>query len=139
MPTFSVVSLAVSRNVFASAGVADAADVVPFEQLSAAAQAAAIESSESVRPVMLLSLSPPRRTRKDGRGALARADVHVGAEEVVGIVFRFQIAELRIVRPVNDGRRIAWLIVLQVVHVARLCEVRRQRRVGLPRPRDVPL
>src|ERR1044072_8375522 len=119
MPSRFIVSLTLSRNVLTSPALGGA-PLLPA-QLESVTQTAATRAACFI----------PR--------SLQRPDVHVRVEEVVGVVFRFELAKPRVVAAVDHGGRIAGGVMLEVVDVAERPQERLQRLVGVAAPRGVAL
>src|SRR5688572_10419192 len=66
----------------------------------------------------------------------ARANILVQAEEIVGIVFGFDLLEPPVVGSISSGYRISRLIVVQVVDVATRRKERLHALVSFPGPGD---
>src|SRR6185503_1683435 len=79
-----------------------------------------------------------RVPRAETSRLLARADVHVGVEEVLWVVLLLELTQPRIVGPIGHRRRVARLVRIEIVYVAEGAEIRSERGVGLATPLNSP-
>ena len=89
---------------------------------------------KSQRVIILLHLLHARSPTNENPAVpsrLRRADVDVRVEEVLGIVFGFELPQPAVIGPVSGGRWIPRFVAIEIVHIAHLGEKRFQ---SLERP-----